>query len=43
MNSDRGGVVRGLGSLVQGRYGPGTYVIKFTDAEGTCYDRVVVE
>ncbi len=26
-----------------GRYGPGTYVIKFTDAEGTCYERVVVE
>ncbi len=26
-----------------GRYGSGTYVIKFTDAEGTCYERVVVE
>ncbi len=26
-----------------GRYGSGTYVIKFTDAEGTCYEQVVVE
>ncbi|MBP7408003.1 MAG: T9SS type A sorting domain-containing protein [Flavobacteriales bacterium] len=25
------------------RYGAGTYVIKFTDPEGTCYERVVVE
>lgn len=26
-----------------GRYGPGTYVIKFTDGTGVCYERVVVE
>ena len=25
------------------RYGAGTYVIKFTNREGTCYERVVVE
>ena len=25
------------------RYGAGTFVIKFTDPEGTCYERVVVE
>jgi hypothetical protein len=25
------------------RYGAGTYVIRFTDKEGTCYERVVVE
>jgi Secretion system C-terminal sorting domain len=26
-----------------GRFGSGTYVIKFTEPEGTCYERVVVE
>lgn len=25
------------------RFGPGTYVIRFTDREGSCYERVVVE
>ena len=25
------------------RYGRGTYVIKFTDRDGVCYERVVVE
>ncbi len=25
------------------RFGTGTYVIKFTDPQGTCYERVVVE
>ncbi len=24
-------------------YSKGTYVIRFTDKEGTCYERVVVE
>jgi hypothetical protein len=25
------------------RFGPGTYVIRFTDREGSCNERVVVE
>ena len=34
---------QGASEVDLSQFGSGTYVIKFTDKEGMCYERVVVE